>query len=83
MKAMPARRVDPENNVSGNALWQRGYITLVNLKLTSEHLGERETTDSKPLPNNTDKTRIQLRKLICHPAGIRPYYFKGRIKGTF
>ena len=55
MKAMPAVRVDPENNVSGNASWQWGYITLVNLRLTSEQLGERETADSKPPPNNTDR----------------------------
>lgn len=34
--------------MSGNALWQQGYITLVNLKLTSEQLEEREKTDTIP-----------------------------------
>lgn len=34
--------------MSGNALWQQGYITLVNLKLTPEQLEEREKTDTIP-----------------------------------
>lgn len=84
MKEMPAWRVNLENNVSSNASWQRGYITLVNLKLTSE--GGEETTDSLWRPTSSKqrgRAYIQSWKLICHLAGIHPNYFKGTIKGTF
>lgn len=48
---MPALRVDPENNVSGNASWQQGYITLVNLKLTSEQLEGKRDNRVYAVPN--------------------------------
>lgn len=79
---MPASRVDWENNVSGNASWQRGYITLVNLKLTSEQVEERETTDSVLLQNLLQTTRADFWKLICHLTDIRRNYFKGWINVT-
>lgn len=40
-KATPARQ---ENNASGNAAWQRGYIMLANLRLTSEQRGGKTET---------------------------------------
>lgn len=47
----------------GNASWQGGYITLVNLKLTSEQLGQREATDYV-MRQTSSKQRGQTLHLI-------------------